>query len=107
MCHGTSSLLPSLVSFPLCLCPTPSLSPSDSIRPHLPAFCSHLPAFRHLHSNSEVYSCNHATSVLGLALDQHWTYSDLIPAPRGTVYILLIICLILSSLSIMGNCLLV
>ncbi len=30
-----------------------------------------------------------------------------VPMPRGTVYILLIICLILSSLSIMGNCLLV
>ena len=53
--------LPSFLSC-LCLCPAPSLSPSDSIRPHLPAF-------HRLRSNSEVYSCNYATSVLGLALD--------------------------------------
>src|SRR5258707_13099248 len=68
-CHGTTSLLPFLVSFSLCLCPAPSLSPSESIRPHLPAFCSHPPAFCHLHSNSKVYSCNYATSALGLASD--------------------------------------
>src|SRR5260221_7114312 len=46
----------------LCLSPAPSLSPSDSIRPHLPAFHC-------LCSNSEVYLCNYAMSTLGLALD--------------------------------------
>src|SRR5258708_28718436 len=88
--------LPSFLSH-LCLPPTPSPSPSDSIRPHLPAF-------HHLRSNSAVYSCNYAMSALGLASDYHCTYLDLIPVPRGTVYILPIICLILSSLSITGNC---
>src|SRR5258708_40379683 len=53
--------LPSFLSH-LCLSPTPSPSPSNSIQPHPPAFC-------HLHSNSEVYSCNYATSALGLASD--------------------------------------
>src|SRR5258708_38730219 len=53
--------LPSFLSH-LCLSPTPSPSPSNSIRPHLPAFC-------HLCSNSEAYSCNYAMSVLRLALD--------------------------------------
>src|SRR5258708_5815332 len=53
--------LPSFLSC-LCLSPAPSLSPSNSIQPHLPAFCC-------LCSNSEVYSCNYAMSVLGLALD--------------------------------------
>ncbi len=48
-CHGMTSLLSSLISFPLCLCPTPSPSPSDSIWPHPPAF-------HHLCSNSKVYS---------------------------------------------------
>src|SRR5258708_34182360 len=52
---------PSFLSH-LCLCPAPSLSPSNSIRPRLPAFC-------HLCSNSKVYLCNYATSVLRLALD--------------------------------------
>src|SRR5260221_3127609 len=80
--------LPSFLSH-LCLSPTPSPSPSDSIQP-----CP--PAFHHLCSNSKVYSCNYATSMLRLALDYHQTYSDLIPAPRGTIYILPIICLILS-----------
>ncbi len=69
--HGFDTLLvvvdhvmvwpPSFLSH-LCLCPAPSPSPSDSIRPHPPAFC-------HLHSNSEVYSCNYATSALRLASD--------------------------------------
>src|SRR5258708_16899642 len=69
-CHGMTSLhVSSLVSFPLCLYPAPSLSPSNSIQPCLPAFCSHLPAFHHLCSNSKVYSCNHATSTLRPALD--------------------------------------
>src|SRR5258708_38215663 len=99
MCQLSWYDLPSFLSR-LCLSPAPSPSPSDSIRPHPPAFC-------HLHSNSKVYSCNYAMSALRLASDYHWTYSDLIPMPRGTVYILPIICLILSSLSITGNCLLV
>src|SRR5260221_6782006 len=60
--HGMTSLLSFLISFPLCLCPAPSPSPSDPIQPHPPAFC-------HLHSNSEAYSCNYAMSALGLALD--------------------------------------
>src|SRR5260370_38504965 len=62
LCHGTTSLLPFLISFSLCLCPTPSLSPSESIRPRPPAFHSHLPAFCRLCSNSKVYLCNYATS---------------------------------------------
>src|SRR5260221_11798319 len=41
----------------LCLSPTPSPSPSNSI-------CPHPPAFRHLCSNSEVYSCNYAMSAV-------------------------------------------
>ena len=62
-CHGTTSLhVSSLISFPLCLYPTPSPSPSNSIWPHLPAF-------RRLCSNSKVYSCNRATSALRPALD--------------------------------------
>src|SRR5258708_8065196 len=56
-CHGMTSFL----SFShLCLSPAPSPSPSNSIRPHPPAFCC-------LHSNSEVYSCNYATSTLELS----------------------------------------
>src|SRR5258705_10831359 len=89
-CHGMTSLLSSLISFPLCLCPAPSPSPSDSIQPHLPAF-------HHLRSNSEVYLCNHAMPALRPASDYHQTYLDLIPLPRGTAYLLLIICLILAS----------
>src|SRR5260221_4700339 len=46
----------------LCLSPAPSPSPSDSICPCLPAFCR-------LRSNSEVYLCNYAMSMLGLASD--------------------------------------
>src|SRR5260221_5223804 len=61
-CHGMTPLLPFLISFSLCLCPAPSPSPSESIQPHPPAFHC-------LHSNSEVYLCNYAMSMLGLALD--------------------------------------
>src|SRR5260221_2356621 len=53
--------LPSFLSC-LCLSPAPSPSPSDSIQP-----CP--PALRCLRSNSEVYSCNYAMSMLRLALD--------------------------------------
>ena len=53
--------LPSFLSC-LCLSPAPSPSPSDPIQPCPPAFCC-------LRSNSEVYSCNYATSMLGLASD--------------------------------------
>src|SRR5260221_705484 len=59
LCHGTTSFL----SFScLCLSPAPSLSPSDSI-------CPCLPAFHCLCSNSKVYLCNYATSVFRLASD--------------------------------------
>src|SRR5258707_13588867 len=58
--------LPSFLSR-LCLCPAPSLSPSNSIQPHLTAFCLHLPAFHCLCSNSKVYLCNCAMSALRLA----------------------------------------
>src|SRR5258708_1250454 len=53
--------LPSFLSC-LCLFPTPSPSPSTPIQPHLPAF-------HHLHSNSEVYLCNYTASMLRLASD--------------------------------------
>src|SRR5258708_15647548 len=84
---------PSFLSH-LCLSPAPSPSPSDSIQPRPPAF-------HHLCSNSAVYSCNYATSVLRLASDYCHTYSHPIPARSSTIYILPIICLIPCSLSIL------
>src|SRR5260221_5758043 len=83
-CHGMTSLL----SFLVFVCPLPHLHhlPTPSNLIHLPSTAS-TPTLR----------CTRATML----------HPHLIPAPRGTVYILPIICLILSSLSITGNCLLV
>src|SRR5258708_38444047 len=71
-----SFLFPS--SPPPILCPPPTLSMPTLRGTHM---------FHPVHTNSKVYSHNYAMSTAGLALDLHWTLLDLVPMPRGTIYI--------------------